>query len=291
VRVLVPNADAGQLRSQDIVTTHSTTWCETITRKRKHKWLDPYVTYRPGGDLGTILAGMPPARNERDLQMRNILWINLWHAAWTGRTDVIFSRSSKDYGPDHHYPPCFTRKRVRDTIDEFEAFGLIGVNRNSAPGRRPTMWLKEGNMFLGRMTVNEIGEVEHDPIEMRDDAKQRVVFLDTKDVIAMRRDLRAQNAMLRAARIELRAPGAYLDQAGFYRVGNGVLIDPTNVRLTRIFNCDWRHGGRAYRGWWQHISSELRQHIFIDGDPTIEEDFARCPPPTAERTHGHQAAG
>ena len=31
--------------------------------------------------------------------------------------------------------------------------------------------------------------------------------------------------------------------------------------------------GRFYGGWWQQIGSELRSHIFINGNPTVEVDF------------------
>ena len=31
--------------------------------------------------------------------------------------------------------------------------------------------------------------------------------------------------------------------------------------------------GRFYGGWWQQIGSELRRHIFINGNPTVEVDF------------------
>ena len=33
-------------------------------------------------------------------------------------------------------------------------------------------------------------------------------------------------------------------------------------------------GGRFYRGWWQHVPSEMRRHILIDGNKTIEIDYS-----------------
>jgi len=33
-------------------------------------------------------------------------------------------------------------------------------------------------------------------------------------------------------------------------------------------------GGRFYRGWWQHVPSDVRRHILIDGNKTIEIDYS-----------------
>jgi|TARA_B100001146_G_scaffold196452_1_gene184762 hypothetical protein len=40
------------------------------------------------------------------------------------------------------------------------------------------------------------------------------------------------------------------------------------------FNEDFSSGGRFYRGWWQNIPRELRQHITIDGEPCSELDYS-----------------
>jgi len=33
-------------------------------------------------------------------------------------------------------------------------------------------------------------------------------------------------------------------------------------------------GGRFYRGWWQHVPSDVRRHILIDGNKTLEIDYS-----------------
>jgi hypothetical protein len=33
-------------------------------------------------------------------------------------------------------------------------------------------------------------------------------------------------------------------------------------------------GGRFYRGWWQHVPSDVRRHILIDGKKTVEIDYS-----------------
>jgi len=53
-----------------------------------------------------------------------------------------------------------------------------------------------------------------------------------------------------------------------------VLLD---CRLHRVFNGDWKHGGRHYmrgRNIPLALSEEERQMIRIDGEPTVEHDFS-----------------
>jgi hypothetical protein len=55
----------------------------------------------------------------------------------------------------------------------------------------------------------------------------------------------------------------------------GQPIDLTATNLHRVFNNgSWDDGGRFYGGWWQHVPSELRQRITIDGKRTVEVDYS-----------------
>lgn len=54
--------------------------------------------------------------------------------------------------------------------------------------------------------------------------------------------------------------------------------------IYRVFNNGERHnpsfsqGGRMFGGWWMHIPKELREAITINGQPTMELDYANCHP-------------
>lgn len=50
-------------------------------------------------------------------------------------------------------------------------------------------------------------------------------------------------------------------------------INLNRKSLHRVFNQDFDKGGRFYGGWWQNVPEELRDHILIDGEPTIELDY------------------
>jgi len=47
-----------------------------------------------------------------------------------------------------------------------------------------------------------------------------------------------------------------------------------NKYLYRVFNEDFKHGGRFYGGFWQQIPSEYRQRITIDNFLTFEMDYS-----------------
>jgi hypothetical protein len=52
-------------------------------------------------------------------------------------------------------------------------------------------------------------------------------------------------------------------------------IDFTQKQLYRVFHDkEFRTGGRFYGGWWQTIPKHYRQHIIINGKPTIELDYS-----------------
>jgi hypothetical protein len=41
-----------------------------------------------------------------------------------------------------------------------------------------------------------------------------------------------------------------------------------------FYRGSWELGGRFHGGWWQQLPKELRQQIYINDEPTIEEDFS-----------------
>ena len=47
------------------------------------------------------------------------------------------------------------------------------------------------------------------------------------------------------------------------------------TQLVRIYSRgQTNQGGRFYRGWWQHVPSDVRRHILIDGKKTVEIDYS-----------------
>ena len=56
-------------------------------------------------------------------------------------------------------------------------------------------------------------------------------------------------------------------------------IEFQNRRLRRVFSLgSFKNGGRFYGGWWQHVPSEFRKHIEIEGAITVEMDYSTMQP-------------
>ena len=54
--------------------------------------------------------------------------------------------------------------------------------------------------------------------------------------------------------------------------------DRDRVALYRKFVRNWQEGGRLYGGWWQTVPKSERTNLTIDGQTTVELDYARLHP-------------
>ncbi|UUR08291.1 hypothetical protein [Sphingomonas glaciei] len=66
------------------------------------------------------------------------------------------------------------------------------------------------------------------------------------------------------------------------------LGDMTAKRLFRVFTRQWHLGGRLYGGWWIGVPKSERALITIDGEPTVELDYAQLHPTMLFATVGLQ---
>jgi hypothetical protein len=65
--------------------------------------------------------------------------------------------------------------------------------------------------------------------------------------------------------------------------------------LYRVFNngdeAKFGQGGRLFGGWWMYVPERLRSAITINGEPTIELDYANCHPRMLYHEHGLSGDG
>ncbi|WP_113913692.1 hypothetical protein [Roseovarius dicentrarchi] len=109
------------------------------------------------------------------------------------------------------------------------------------------------------------------------DAGQRgkeIEYEDTDNAVAMRKELRAYNALLTSAFIDVATLQKPVIQTAKDIEASRVHIHRDNSRTRRVFSRkNWEMNGRFYGGWWQRINDDWRSKIFIDDQPTIEVDF------------------
>lgn len=116
------------------------------------------------------------------------------------------------------------------------------------------------------------------------------IWLDpTPEVQEWTATLAAINAFYRQQRIEL-DPGildSWLTERNADPDRQGPVLrlpELFGTDLYRVFNdCSevdpkFDRGGRLFGGWWMYVSEEARQAITINGQPTIELDYANCHP-------------
>ena len=123
---------------------------------------------------------------------------------------------------------------------------------------------------------------------------ERLEYRDNELTHAMRSNLTSINALLSKTELDLRMTA---EQAYLLRVtsqfSEGAGKTPTDLlrkALHRVFSStDFDEGGRFYGAWWQNIKSWPRPAITINGQPTVECDFAGLHPTMLYLVKGLQA--
>jgi hypothetical protein len=99
---------------------------------------------------------------------------------------------------------------------------------------------------------------------------------DDGETDAMRADLASINALLIDTMIDLEgdaSEGDGAEQKEVERDDRSDMHDRSAIKLHRVFNGDWRSGGRFYGGWWMALGKDDRARLLIDGETTVELDF------------------
>lgn len=120
------------------------------------------------------------------------------------------------------------------------------------------------------------GEVKDE--ESAENAKS-ISYEDAPLTVSMRERLNAYNKLLKQSHIDIHhltmpVIKTEITKGPLKGRFRSVTVGQHNKHVRRIFSRgSWDMHGRFYGGWWQQINSELRGHIFINGNPTVEVDF------------------
>ena len=112
---------------------------------------------------------------------------------------------------------------------------------------------------------------------------ERLEYKDNDLTHVMRSNLTSINALLSKTDLDLHmtAEQVYMLRVAsqFTKAANRTPTDLSRKALHRVFSStDFDEGGRLYGAWWQNIGSWLRPAITINGEPTVECDFASLHP-------------
>ena len=108
-------------------------------------------------------------------------------------------------------------------------------------------------------------------IWLRDENKQLIDFRDTERTARMRRHLIEINEAIGELAIEL--PAGCGERYGNVLTIGGSCVNLGSTKLWRIFNVDFKHGGRSYGHFVQNIPKAIRAQLTIGGEPVAEPDY------------------
>jgi hypothetical protein len=220
-------------------------------------------------------------RRGTERQLRVIL-ANLY-SAWAEdpRLSVALSLTNSAYKAKSRYNPVKLSNHVIEVVGRLSDAGYLhgarGFNdRRLGTGRTTRIWpskqliglFEQARTRRPRLTIAPGTEL----IILRDAEGRPVEYADTADTVSMRSGLRAYNDLLAGSFIDI----PELEQPFLSLPRGGTLgISQSNKVVRRVFNRgSWEKGGRFFGGWWQSCPKEWRKRIFINNQPTVEDDYS-----------------
>lgn len=245
---------------------------------------------------GVLLeTGMKTTQKEREAM--KVIVANLY-AAWTtqGNPFLVIPKRSSDYAPNSRLRALFlthrpTMKAINALHDAGYIKQYIGYYTNQSKRRtRIRATSKLLALFIKhRFSLRSIEPLAFDFVQLRGPktkgAKGDTININHGTYAAVARPYKAGvariNSALATAKIEL-----HLDEQTFIdhyiaRPSRKKALTPPHPlrnRIYRVFNETFDKGGRFYGHWAQGIPRDLRQFIYINGEPTIELDFKAIHP-------------
>jgi hypothetical protein len=204
----------------------------------------------------------PALRNEfgRDETTSAVILALVTSGGW-----VSYSRHKPHYSvPRRYRSRLYTYRRLVGAADHLDAIGLIEHNRTSPNQRGWQSSMKATPELIARTSkIISVGprlEIARpaESIILRDADGALLDYRDTASSVRMRRSLEQLNEAIRRTDIS----------------------DNVASPMVRIFNRDFRRGGRFYAqgGGWQSMKKEARKQIAIAGESVVEIDYKTLHP-------------
>lgn len=242
---------------------------------------------------------LPPAGSKRLETVRDAIIAEVMLAHCCGKR-VNYSRSNDFYPATRRYRSrSFTKTTILSTIDQLLEQNLIAENRakpgdHRRTGRQSTIWATDKLIELWdhgsdtRYTYDP-----HEVIRLKRPVAKPVGYDDTEEwrwrlasynetdecqrcrrrVQEYNEALKATDIILQADDVEWRVPVVRVPTKT-----SELLVLPYRKAGYRVFNGDFRHGGRFYGPFWQSLPKERRQQLLINGSPVAEPDHRQLHP-------------
>jgi len=189
---------------------------------------------------------------------------------------VSYSRNRNWWAGTSRYFPYSLREVIR-VVKQLSFLHLL--DHEKAPANPNTGWqsrFRASSHLLEAARLPEINRSIKELILLKDGNKNLIGYRDTIQTERWRNETGAQNEAISGIDVNISHPDAIID-GNVIRIGDHILYPCMNA-MYRVFNEDWKHGGRFYGGWWQNVKKSHRPYLSINGMATVEEDYSQLHP-------------
>jgi len=194
---------------------------------------------------------------------------------------IALKMSNSGYKPKSRYNPLAISNKTIFVVKHLIEAGSLGsavgfYNHKIKSGRLTRIWaaplLVERFKSLGLHSIDVTTATGAETIILRNTHGDLVEYEDTDKTNLMRSVLDDYNLSLKDTFIDIPTLGApVVDLKG----GAKLHVNQHDKFVRRVYNREsWDKGGRFFGGWWQRCPKKWRQKIFIDDQPTIEDDYS-----------------
>jgi len=183
---------------------------------------------------------------------------------------ISYSRRKEFYVQrQRYYRVTYSYRSIIPAVDQLAAAGLLDHEKRPPGSRGYQSRFRASDVLLKELEQVRVVYETLETILLRDHDGYLVNYSDNRDTRGMRKRLRTLNEGLVSQQI---ARGDRVIREGD-RLDNG---GRAQAQLHRVFNRgSFDLGGRFYGAHWQNIPSKGgRDQIRINGEPTIEVDYA-----------------
>ena len=241
----------------------------------------------------TAILDLPPLPMKHQ-EARNAILLEAVLAHHWNYPAVSYGRRRAFYAKKQRYHgSAFMYAIVPPTVDDLERRGLLEcwtAPSLSYTGVQSTFRASPQLLqAASSMLMSEIVQVPRELVRLRDSNKHLLDYRDNRRTDRMRRILAEQNEAIQATSIGLL--GRDVNQQDQAIGVNGAMLYLKRKALYRVFNENFRQGGRIYGGWWQYAPKADRRQITLDGEPIVELDYAQLHPRLLYWCSGRQQEG
>lgn len=233
-------------------------------------------------------AHFGPRRSKVTSKLLRLLLLELYLAWSTDPSLKLYvPRSNNDY-PESRYNGLGVKRTIIKVLDGLRDAGLIRQadgfwDRFDGRGKRSRIW--PTGKLIAMFKVAGFGPEDIDTHRNQETVvlnrpipgtrkKERIEYTDTDETDRMRTLLSDYNSLLARTAITLPGAEAFIEREPDEDDNGERFISLHDTFVYRVFNrASFDKGGRFYGGWWQDCPKELRRHILIDGNETVERDF------------------